>query len=315
MKYPTLYQLYVILLHNYFSNLFYRQFYYTLPNFLFILLSGDIKPNPGPHNHLLLYHPNDHKLRNRICFTHNLIQLKPEYQYISINFASHLIHTHPQHQATHQIHPFLHRFITQHNQYPPPLILYILIVTISPLSIRYNLLLFQSSLLIHLLLQRIFLFTQNPYHTLSTPHPYTQFLNNNQELMTLPTTIHSTLYEHISQSNPPANFDSIKILFPYLPDPLIHKALRCTQPLLGYIPPPPTNHPTIPRINNNAYTTLDIHFTTWNISSLNTSLPCLHSFLETHTPAILTLQETKLTAKKSPKYLQWMFFPVQITVQ
>jgi exonuclease III len=40
---------------------------------------------------------------------------------------------------------------------------------------------------------------------------------------------------------------------------------------------------------------------------LNTSLPYLHSFLDHNIPAILTLQETKLTAKKSPKYLQRIF--------
>jgi exonuclease III len=40
---------------------------------------------------------------------------------------------------------------------------------------------------------------------------------------------------------------------------------------------------------------------------LNTFLPCLHSFLDNNTPTILTLQETKLTAKKFPKYLQRMF--------
>ena len=130
--------------------------------------------------------------------------------------------------------------------------------------------------------------------------------------MSLPTTIHTALYTHIFQSNPPTNFDTTKNLFPYLPDILIHEALQCTQPLLRYIPPISNTHPPIIRINNNDYTTPATYFTTWNISSLNTFLPCLQTFLETHKPAILTIQETKLTAKKSAKYLQCMFFQYKL---
>jgi hypothetical protein len=209
--------------------------HYIVSTLLFLLLGGDIETNPGPIIHLLRNHPNDHKQRSRTYFTTNTIQLKPEYQHLSLSFAPYLTTTHPNHQAAQQTHPFLHRFIMQHNQYSPPLLLYTLIVTISPLPTRCNLLLFQPSPLLFTLLQRLSLLTQNPHYTLTTQHPYTQFLIDNQELISLPTSVHTNLYTYISQNSPSASFESTKILFPYLPDTLIREALCYTQPLIGYI--------------------------------------------------------------------------------
>ena len=126
---------------------------YLVSTLLFILLSGDIETNPGPIPHFLQHHPNDHKIRHRTYFTSNTIQLKLEYQHISLSFAPYLDDTHPNHPATQQTHPFLYRFTIQHNQYTQPLLLYTLIVTISPLPTRCNLLLFQPSPFIINLLQ------------------------------------------------------------------------------------------------------------------------------------------------------------------
>ena len=285
----------------YLSILSSKQIQYIVPSSLFLLLGGDIERNPGPVNYLLQNHPNDHKLRNQTYFTPNTIQLKLEYQHLTLSFDPHFIITHPNHLVSQHTHPFLHQFITQHNQYAPSILLYALIVIISPLPTRCNLLLFQPSPLLNTLIQCLSFLTQNPNHTLTTSHLYTQFFNNNQDLVSLPNNVHNTLYAHIFQSNLPATFESIKTLFPYLPDTLIYTALQCTHPLLGYSHPPPIINPPIARINNSEYSTSNTHFTTWNISSLNTSLPCLHSFLENNTPAIITLQETKLTAKKISK--------------
>jgi hypothetical protein len=140
-----------------------------------------------------------------------------------------------------------------------------------------------------------------------TTHPYNQFLIDNQELISLPKTIHRKLYEYITQNLSQVTFETTKTNFSFLPDTLITKALKCTLPLEGYRHPPQnTVHPNI-RHNNLEYTNHATYLTTWNISSLNTSIPCLQSSIEQYTPAILTLQETKLTSKKSPKYIQRMF--------
>jgi exonuclease III len=235
------------------------------------------------------------------------IQIKPEYQQLQTLFEPHLLPTHPQHQETHQTHPFLSRFIASQTHYPPPILFYSCIVTTSPLLDRCNILLFQPSPLITNLMYHLSLQLQNLEHLTFTQHPYTQFLRNNQELISLPTSIHHKLYEYITQNDSHVNFETNKTAFPFLPDTLIIEALKCTLPLIGYRHPPQnTIHPKT-RNTNPVYTNHATHFTTWNISSFNTSLPCLQTYIEQYTPAILTLQETKLTSKKSPKYIQRMF--------
>jgi hypothetical protein len=148
---------------------------------------------------------------------------------------------------------------------------------------------------------------QIPAHSLTTPHTYTQFITNNQEIISLPSSIHTKLYDYIMQNRTHATFETTKTTFPFLPDALISEAMRCTHPLTGYKHLLRNNLRTPPRTNHTDYTNQPTHFTTWNISSLKTSVPCLQSLLNQHTPAILTLQETKLTSKKSPKYLQRLF--------
>ena len=145
-----------------------------------------------------------------------------------------------------------------------------------------------------------------------TTHPYNQFLIDNQELISLPKTIYCKLYEYIIQNLSQVTFETIKTNFPFLPDTLITEALKCTLPLEGYRHPPQNIvHPNI-RHNNLEYTNHATYLTTWNISSLNTSIPCLQSYIEQYTRAILTLQETKLTSKKSPKYIQRMFLQYKL---
>jgi hypothetical protein len=156
-------------------------------------------------------------------------------------------------------------------------------------------------------MNRLSIQLQNPKQLTLTCHSYIQFLRNNKDTISLPTTIHSKLYEYITQNNSQVNFESTKSTFPFLPDSLNTEALKCTHPLIGYRHHPQNiTHPNT-RSSNPEYTNHDTFFTTWNISSLNTSLPCLLSYIEQYTPAILTLQETKLTSKKSPKYIQRMF--------
>jgi hypothetical protein len=285
---------------------------YMVPSRLFLALCGDIESNPRPIRNLLKDHPIEHKQRNHIYFTPNTIQLRPEYQQLSTKFAPHLDPTHLQHREVQQSHLFLSRFISRHNHYPPLVLLYALIVNISLIPAKCNILLFQPSPLIPNLLQRLSLRLQNPNNTLLTQHTYNQFLINNHELISLPLSIHTKLYDHIIYNNPPASYETTKTSFPYLPDILIREALNCTQPLIGYIQQPQTTIPLPQRTNNNNYTSNATYFITWNVSSLNTSLPCLQSLIDHHMPTIITLQETKLTSKKSPKHLQRTFLQYKL---
>ena len=89
--------------------------------------------------------------------------------------------------------------------------------------------------------------------------------------------------------------------------PLLKSALECKNPIHSYHRPPlPLVHPP-PIIHHTNYLSLETKITTWNITSINTSIPCLYTFIQQNKPAILLLQETKLTTKKPPKYLQNLF--------
>jgi hypothetical protein len=97
--------------------------------------------------------------------------------------------------------------------------------------------------------------------------------------------------------------------FPFLPEKLLTETLKYNEPLEEYSHPPPLpNTPPLPAqaiqiTNHNTY------ISTWNASSLNTALPNLHQLISniTNNPAIITIQETKLTATKSTKYIQNLF--------
>ena len=97
--------------------------------------------------------------------------------------------------------------------------------------------------------------------------------------------------------------------FPFLPNPLITETLRCLESINEYShPPPPPVTPT-PTTRINTDTEHETNIITWNASSLNTSLPNLQSLINnslTNT-AIIHIQETKLTANKSTKYIQNLF--------
>jgi hypothetical protein len=83
---------------------------------------------------------------------------------------------------------------------------------------------------------------QNPNHTLYTPHTYTKFLMDNNDILSLPASIHFKLYDYITYSNLFTNFETTKVTFTFLLDILITEALKCTQLLLGYIQPPQHNN-------------------------------------------------------------------------
>ena len=142
----------------------------------------------------------------------------------------------------------------------------------------------------------------------STPLDYTthilnQFYNDHSTILTYPTIVHQELYDYIATQRQ-ANIESIVIKFSYLRVALITKAIKCKKHILGYKYPTPQIPHLPPQINNPTFANDSTSIMTWNIA---TSILCIHKLLTSHKLTIITLQETKLTSKKSLKYLQKIF--------
>jgi hypothetical protein len=148
-----------------------------------------------------------------------------------------------------------------------------------------------------------------PERQLSTPHPLHSFLENNTDIIHPSRNIHDKLYTFIHQYPEPLNIPIIQQHFPYLPESLINETFRYFEPLIEYTTPlPPKIIPPLP-IHNNPSLQNATQIVSWNVGSLNTALPGLHEFITKSTTkiAIIALQETKLSATKSIKYLKNLF--------
>jgi hypothetical protein len=89
---------------------------------------------------------------------------------------------------------------------------------------------------------------------------------------------------------------------------MLQEALKCLQPIPNFTHPNPIQ--AYPPINpqNTPYTNPTTKIMTWNYGTLNTALPGLQALTNQPTPpSIIAIQETKLTASKSTKYLQRLF--------
>ena len=84
------------------------------------------------------------------------------------------------------------------------------------------------------------------------------------------------------------------------------------QPHLWIHAPARHSNTSPPQISNIEYSNNKIQISTWNIASLNTFLSCLHALVNQTKLAILTKQETKLTAKKFLKYIQNLYSKYKI---
>jgi hypothetical protein len=142
-----------------------------------------------------------------------------------------------------------------------------------------------------------------------TQHPYTKFIETHQDIITPTNSIHKELYTFIHSHETLPTVNTIQRKFPFLPNKLIHESLRCFKTLNEYTHPPPLlNIPTQTPITN-INTNHETNIVTWNASSLNTTLPNLQSLITSTqiNTTIITIQETKLTATKSTKYIQNLF--------
>ena len=123
-----------------------------------------------------------------------------------------------------------------------------------------------------------------------------------------PTTMHKEIFDFIHQETILTTIHALTEKFPFLPNSLLNETLRIYEPLIEYSHPPPIPQippSPIPNETQNSYSNTQI--ISWNASSLNTTLPNIQDLIRHTNPAIIAIQETKLTATKSTKYIQNLF--------
>jgi len=89
-----------------------------------------------------------------------------------------------------------------------------------------------------LLLEKMALLQNPPEIHILKPHPYTEFIKTNKNIINPPNTIHKQIYEFIKLNNEPPNLQTIANEFPFLPENLLKESLKCNEPLLEYSHPP-----------------------------------------------------------------------------
>ena len=225
------------------------QGYYFI-NKLTLLVCGDIEPNPGPMPNILQTHPATHRKRAKTYFIPNTIKLQPEYQHIASTFAPILRHNHPLHNQTITTYPHVHQYIQTQTYSPPTHILYALIVTINPSIDTCNNILAQphiyhfNDIWTNTLIIRLANLTNPPERHTLTQHPYTMFIENNQDIIYLKSSIHTDLYKYIHNLETPPTTIILQNKFPFLPVKLITESLRCLENINEYSHSPPL--PDIP---------------------------------------------------------------------
>jgi len=185
-----------------------------------------------------------------------IIKLQPEYQHLAKQFASTINITHHQHNTSTTDYPHLSRYIHQNQHHPPPRLLFALIITISPKLKICNQLLIQTPIpdWTTLLLGKMALLQNPPERHITTPHPYTQFKNINQDIIKSPNCMYIEFYDFIKQTEEPPNLQIMKDKFPYLPENLLIETLKCNDTLEEYSHPLPLpNMPPIHRTRTYIY--------------------------------------------------------------
>jgi hypothetical protein len=110
--------------------------------------------------------------------------------------------------------------------------------------------------------------------------------------------IHKDLFSFITTERPIPT--TLQEKFPYLPEKMTLEALKCLQPIPNF------THAHKPQ--DTPYTNPATKLLKWNYGTFNTALPGLQTLTNKPTPpAIIAIQETKLIASKSTKYLQRIF--------
>ena len=126
--------------------------------------------------------------------------------------------------------------------------LYALIITIHPSIDMCNNILAQpqhyhfNDIWTNTLIIRLANLINPPERHISTPHPYTTFLETNQDIIHPKNSIHIEMYEFIHNQGTIPTPTTLHNKFPFLPNQLISEALRCLESINEYSHPPPLPH-------------------------------------------------------------------------
>ena len=257
---------------------------YYFINKLELLKCGHIESNPGPMPNILYTHLL-HTKRANIHFIPNTIKLQPEYQHIAKYISPKLKNTHPLHPQAITTYPHLHQYIQTQMQAPLTHLLYALVITIHPSIDTSNNILAQpqnyhfKNIWTNTLIIRLANLTNPPERHILTPHPYTTFLENNQNVILPKTSIYTEIYEFIHNQDTTPTSITLQNKFSFLPNQLITETLQCLESINEYLHPPPPPATPAPTIRTNTDTEHETNIITWNVSSLNTSLPDLQNLI------------------------------------
>jgi hypothetical protein len=130
-------------------------------------------------------------------------QIKTRIPTFSKKFSPIIKLTHPKYQDTIVDYPYLSRYIYKNQHHPPSRMLYALITTISPIIETCN------HILIHtpipdwttIVLDSMASLQNLPKRHIITTHPYTQFVQTNQNIINPPNNIHKEIYNFIKQND------------------------------------------------------------------------------------------------------------------
>ena len=204
--------------------------YYSWNNSTLIILSGDVKPNPGPLAHILDNLPREFTQRQKQYFIPNTITLKHQYTHLAELFKPYLsLQTH---SIQNQDLPHLRNQSLAHATFPTHFQIYAFIITYSPIPQTCNQLMAenidQDCLTI---LQRL---QQLPTSTYLRKYPITTQPSPN----ITPTTI-TQAYTHINEKIAKGEILTITNLqteLPHLPQKITQELIKCTQQVKGYTP-------------------------------------------------------------------------------
>jgi hypothetical protein len=266
---------------------------------LLLLICGDIERNPGSKLNLLLNHPQIHQEKHNTYFYKNTTQIKIEYEYIFELFKPYLNHTHIE-----KTNPNLKNNCINNQQYPNNHIFYAILITLAPTPTQCDHLISENSTRWTLILLNKII--NNPTPLPTEPHTLQKFHSKNPGITKPLVSIQKEIYSYITTERP--NIETLLQKLPYLPEKLALETLKCLHPLPNFTTPNPIQDHPILQARNIPYTNPATNMLSWNCGALNTALPGLQALINKPTPpSIIAIQETKLTASKSTKYLQRLF--------
>jgi exonuclease III len=262
-----------------------------------LLKCGDIESNLGPRYTPLLNHPHVHHEKQQTYFYNKTTQIKPEYNHIFKLFEPYLKHT-----QTTNINQHLIQFCINNSHCPKNYLFYAILI--APTLIQSNSLIAENST--QWTTKLIKSLIESPKPLLADPHILQKFHLENPHIIKPLDDIQKEIYSFITTEHP--DLAILQHKFPYLPEKMAIETLKCLQPIPNFTQPNPIQNHLAINPQNTPHTNLATQMLSWNCRTLNTALRGLQSLTnKPNAPSIIAIQETKLTASKSTKYLQRLF--------